>query len=380
MQGIIANRLSKNKEKIMVMFAEQAKREVDSANTVSALALADSLPLFLDHLAEALDTNRKVDFRSVQLHDAEATRIGKLHGSDRAGSSNYILTEVIFEYHILKEIIIAILEENEQLSRNEYDLILDSIEQAVNDAAVKFTEIHEDIREIFVNTLSHDLRNPLAAIKMSADLITSEANDPGACIRYGNMIITNVNRVDSMIRDLLDTSRLRVGDELTFDLEECKLDSLIRTVVDEMSLIHGDRFVFRSEANVIGYFGADGLRRMFENLIGNAVKYSTANSPITISLKKFKQTAHIVVHNIGNPIPKEEQLIIFEQYRRAKNTDKNSKPGWGLGLTLVKGVVNAHKGSVRVESTEENGTSFIVDLPCPAEAPQSLNTNNQELR
>jgi hypothetical protein len=158
MAGQNSNRLKDSIEKIMRLWTERSLKEVPSAVSANALALRDSLPIYLNHLSEALATNRKMDVKSVLAHDKEAVRIGSLHGADRAGNTSYILTEVIFEYHILREVIFQVLEEAEPLDSLQRDIILDSIEQAVNDAAVKFTDVHADIQQKFIDTLTHDLR------------------------------------------------------------------------------------------------------------------------------------------------------------------------------------------------------------------------------
>ena len=130
--GVNAKRLKDKKEKILCLWEERCLKEVSSAKTALSLALRDSLPLYLDHLSEALATNIKMDFKSVFARDKESSRIGKLHGADRADNKSYALTEVIFEYHILREVIFNALEERHgPLSENERDIIFDSIEQAV---------------------------------------------------------------------------------------------------------------------------------------------------------------------------------------------------------------------------------------------------------
>ncbi len=372
MQGITAKRLVDAKKQILTLWATRAKKEVDPATTISELRLSDSLPKFLDHLAEGLATSRKLDFRSLELHDAESVRIGKLHGSDRAGSSSYLLTDVLFEYHILRQVIFEILEEKERLSKAEQELILDALEQAVNDAAVEFTEVHADIQEKFISTLTHDLRNPISAAKINAQMIVRGTNVSESSHKSGERIVLCLNRVDSMIQNLLDASRIRAGHELHIEYTECELESIIRDVLTEMSLLHGDRFILYSNAKVNGKFGKSEIRRTVENLVGNAVKYSALETPITISLSEAKNLIQIKVHNGGNPIPEKEQSILFEQYRRTKNAEETLKTGWGLGLTLVKGVATAHNGTIRVESSLEKGTTFIFEIPNTASRPVEL--------
>lgn len=363
MSGITSDLLNHSKEEIMSLWEQRAIREIPSAGKVATLLLRNSISIYLEHLAKLLSTSQKMDGNAVFDHNAEAMRIAKLHGSERAGIVHYILGEVISEYHILREVIFQVLEADIQLSKDERDIILDSIEQNVNDAAVKFTEIHSDIQQKFINTLTHDLKNPLSIAKMSAELILQLPNLSDTGINFAGRIIVSVNRLDAMIRDLLDASRIRAGEELTLQFIQCDLNALIHEVIDQMTLLHGNRFVLHSETQVTGYWGRDGLRRAIENLIGNAVKYSTPETPIMISLKRMDACVQFIVHNEGEAIPEKEQPFLFRQFQRAKSAINSKTSGWGLGLTLVKGIVDAHKGTVRVESMTGQGTSFIVTIP-----------------
>ena len=363
MTGINSKRLKDKKEKVLSLWEERSLKEVDAARTQGSLALRDSLPLYLDHLSDCLSTNCKMDFKSIFKRDAEGTRIGKMHGADRAENRNYELSEVIFEYHILREVIFQVLENEEPLEPMQRDIILDSLEQAVNDAAVEFSEVHADVQQKFVNTLTHDLKNPITAAKMNAEMISLRTDVPPACIVSSKRIIRSLNRLNSMIHDLLDAGRIRAGEALILQFVNCDISIMMREVVDEMSVTYGDRFVFEPKEPAVGNWGRDGLRRALENLMVNAVKYSTPETPITISLFCQKTGIEIGVHNEGVPIPKEEIPILFELYRRSKSAVEGAKMGWGLGLTLVKGVVSAHGGKIRVESAPGKGTSFILEIP-----------------
>ena len=362
-EGISSNRIRDKKEKILRLWEERCLKEVPSAGTGTFLALRDSLPLYLDNLSEALATNRRMDFKSVFARDEESTRIGKMHGADRASNRSYILTEVIFEYHILREVIFDVLENDAPLPATQRDIVLDSIEQAVNDAAVEFSEVHADIQQKFINTLTHDLKNPITAAKTNADIILKRSDVPEPVIKSAKRINSSLHRLTAMIHDLLDASRIRAGEPLTLQVAQGDLDSMIREVVDEMSIIHGDRFIVDSKGPVEGKWDHDALRRAVENLVGNAVKYGASDTPITITLRSRKAAVELTVHNEGHPISEAEIPLLFQIYRRSRSVQEGTKTGWGLGLTLVKGVVDAHKGKVRVESEEGKGTSFILEIP-----------------
>ena len=98
-----------------------------------------------------------------------------------------------------------------------------------------------------------------------------------------------------------------------------------------------------------------------ENLINNAIKYGSDKSPVTVSLEQNRQKTIIKVHNEGPSIQREKIPQLFEQFQRAKETE--GKKGWGLGLTVVQRMVEAHKGFIEVESDDIKGTTFIITLP-----------------
>lgn len=363
MPGICSARLKEKREEVIALWQQRSLKEIPAAGIIASLVLRDSLPEYLDHLSDALATNRKMDIKSVLAHDTESIRVGRLHGSDRASNTTYVLTEVIFEYHILREVIFEILETDGPLAEVQRDIILDSIEQAVNDAAVKFSEVHADLQQLFINTLTHDLKNPLTGANVSAQLILCRPGDAVVCTAAGHRIVNSLNRLDGMINNLLDVNRIRAGEPLALRFSPCDLKETMHTIVDELSVIYGDRFLLEAKESVEGYWSREGLRRAVENLVENAVKYSAPDTPISISLRRMQDAFELSVHNQGTPIPEDEIPLLFEQYRRSKSAEDGPTPGWGLGLALVKGVVDAHNGNVRVESAPGAGTRFVLEIP-----------------
>jgi signal transduction histidine kinase len=220
-------------------------------------------------------------------------------------------------------------------------------------------EEERDLRERFVATLTHDLRTPLTAAKLNAQMVARKVHDPTALYKLAARIIENLDRADQMIRDLLDANRIRAGEGLPLELSECELTALARETLEELSLEHGDRFALDAREPIQGYWSCSGLRRILENLCNNAIKYGARDRPVTVSLtRNGPDEVSVAVHNWGRPIPPEQQQLLFQQYRRIDSAQK----GWGLGLTLVEGLARAHRGSVKVESTQEAGTTFTVTL------------------
>jgi signal transduction histidine kinase len=379
-----ANRLKKNINKILLMWEDRVNKEIEAARPQDTMALRDSLPEFLKQIADALSNTIDRTSARRRSDQLESTRLGKRHGEDRTAFSDYTIDQLITEYHILRQVLCDVMEDEAPLTAFEREVIVSSIEQAVNDAATEYSEILKKMRERMSTTLTHDLRNPLTSAKISAQLVLRKLSADDASVSKMKLIIRNMDRLDQMITGVLDASRLKAGESVPIDVKFCDLDKIVREVTDELSLANPDSFKVESTGNCPGYWDENGLRRVIENLVTNAVKYGDENKYITISLTHDQTSAKLIVHNFGNPIPPEDIPVLFEQYRRLKSDE--DKAGWGLGLTMVKGMVDAHKGSIQVESEMSKGTSFIINLPKDAgltevevpQIPQVQKTEHQE--
>ena len=230
-------------------------------------------------------------------------------------------------------------------------------------------EDEREIRERFVSTLTHDLRNPLTAARTNAELLHRYPDRPETRDRITARIIENIERTDEMIQDLLDANRIKAGQTLPISVAPCELRSVLVDTVEELSLIHGDRIWLHAATEFRGYWDERGLRRIVENLVTNALKYGAPKEPVTVASHAQEDRILLSVHNWGNPLTPEEQLTIFDSFRRLKSADASTQGGWGLGLTLVQGIAEAHDGTVRVESTPGVGTTFTVDLPRDGRLP-----------
>jgi signal transduction histidine kinase len=339
----------------------RARNEVDASMHQDSLVLQDSLPLFLNQLVDQLSIQIEKAPAKISAAQVESTRIGKQHGHERAGYADYSMTQLIFEYHILRQVVFQVLEEEAPLGVRERDIIIDSIEQAVNDAATQFSQTLRDIQEMFMVTLTHDLRGPVNVVKMGTQLILRRLERGDAHVDVAARMISAINRMDSMIQNLLDASRLRAGQSLKFEFEECYLDQLLQEVVEDLSFTYGERFVVVADSATTSNCNRKQIRRVIENLATNAVKYGVPDTPITLTLQQTKTQIEMTIHNEGDPIAPEAQSILFQQFRRTVSAEEQT--GWGLGLFLAKNIIEAHQGTIEVESTEDKGTSFIVKLP-----------------
>ncbi len=220
----------------------------------------------------------------------------------------------------------------------------------------KNLEEERKLREQYLLTIIHDLRTPLTVVKLNTQLIQKSSTGL-------NRIISSIDRADQMISDLLDVNIIKSGGKFPIHIELFELNQCIQNIIAELSIIHGDRFIFDSKGEITGYWGRQELRRALENLLNNAIKYGSQKEKITVSAIHEEDQIRIQVHNWGAPIPIEKQLAIFEPRIRLLNENTTTIKGWGIGLTLVKGITDAHGGKIEVESSIEKGTIFSIQLP-----------------
>jgi signal transduction histidine kinase len=247
-------------------------------------------------------------------------------------------------------------------------IIIDATERVIArtaiEAAVSELTEERELRERFVTTLSHDLRSPLSVAHMGGMFLQDRTHDPETVKTVATRIVRNTKRVDAMICNLLDANRLRAGAPLRLLRQNCRLDELINIILNELIERHGDRFKVRNDAGRLqGEWDVSAIRRLIENLAGNAVKYGANQALVTIGLSTIGDDAEITVHNEGNPILLVDQEEIFQYFRQADQAFSGKDSGWGVGLSLVKGLAEAQGGQVRVESDLVHGTTFFVRLP-----------------
>jgi signal transduction histidine kinase len=219
----------------------------------------------------------------------------------------------------------------------------------------------QNLREIFVAALTHDLRTPLSASKLGTQILALKFADREDVQSIVSRIDRNLTHADRMIQDLLDASQIKSGKLISVNVKECEPCEIIRDAIEDLTAMHGNRFELKTSHIRIT---ADpvGIRRIIENLAANAIKYGALDAPVRISLVNHEDRVELHVENKGNPISEADQRTIFEPFQRAASARQSQEKGWGLGLSLVRGIAQAHGGDVAVSSSADR-TCFTVTLP-----------------
>jgi sigma-B regulation protein RsbU (phosphoserine phosphatase) len=218
--------------------------------------------------------------------------------------------------------------------------------------------------ERMVAIVSHDLRNPLTAIRLASRVIASKAlapeHQPPA-----QLIVRSSERMMRLIGQLLNFARLHRGMSLPMTFESAHLHQIANRIVDEV------RHASPGADIRIVLVGRDdltcdivGVEAILSNLLYNAIQHGT-KGPITISVREGSaENIEIDVHNVGPAIPDDVQATMFEAFRQGAATGSSAAAkGVGLGLYITREVLRAHGGTINVHSPDRNGTTFSVSLP-----------------
>jgi two-component system phosphate regulon sensor histidine kinase PhoR len=222
----------------------------------------------------------------------------------------------------------------------------------------------EVLRRDFVANASHELKTPVAAVRVLAEtLLTALPDDPEAGRRFAERIGREAERLDALVRDLLDLSRVERG---TLDVEPVDLVGLAKEVVGGYADRAEERRIkLRSELqpNVAMRGDRAQLGLLLSNLVDNAVRYTPARGTVCVRLDAGESRAVLQVTDTGEGIPESELPRVFERFYRVDKARARQTGGTGLGLAIVRHVAEAHGGTVRVDSELGRGSSFTVSLP-----------------
>jgi two-component system phosphate regulon sensor histidine kinase PhoR len=225
----------------------------------------------------------------------------------------------------------------------------------------------DEMRADFVANASHELRTPLAALSGFIETLQGPArDDPAARERFLGIMQAQAYRMARLIDDLLSLSRIELNAHLRPD-KEVELVSIIRQVVDGLQTLARDRDIevrVSAPERLIVRGDRDELLRVFENLVENALKYAGSGKHVDISVAEASpREARVAVRDYGPGIAPEHLPRLTERFYRVDVVQSRSEGGTGLGLALVKHILNRHGGRLTIESVFGEGATFNALLP-----------------
>ena len=373
----LADFIRDNREPILVEWEAFARTVSPASAVMDIAALRDHADQMLTVIADDLCTYQnkeeqkeksKGNAPDISAHVATAA---EEHGAGRA-ESGYSVEEMIAEYRALRASVIRLWTKKQGALKTEdlEDLTRfnEAIDQSLAESVTRYTLDLGHSKEMFLAILGHDLRTPIGAVSMSAQFMldTQELQEPVKTLT--SRILNSSRRMNSLIGDLLDFTRSRLGGGIPIERESMDMSRTVHDVVDEISAANPTRKItVNDDGKQVGEWDCARISQLFTNLIGNALEHGSDQTPVTVNVGGDDKEVAIAIHNQGTPISPERLNGIFNPMKRRETSGYTPTPGragnLGLGLFIADRIVNAHNGRIDVRSSDKEGTTFTVHLP-----------------
>lgn len=371
----LADFILANREAILAEWEEFARSCTPAAGGMDAKALRNDASKMLTAIATDLRTPQSAHDQAEKSKghapDVAGTSAATSHGGDRA-ASGFTTVQIVAEYRALRATVIRLwAEQKGQASAEDLEDMIrfnESIDQALAESVVRYTEEIDNSKEMFLAILGHDLRTPLGAVMTSAEFMaqTGDLGEPYADL--ATRIVRSTKRMNQMIGALLDFTRSRLGGGIPIRPCDMDMGDAVRDVIAEVHAAYPGRSIeIEAGPSLKGEWDPDRIVQVFTNLVINAVQHGAPGAPVTVALRGEGDSVAVSVHNTGKQIPAEQHATLFSPMKKAWSSAREARDGTtaslGLGLYIAERIVHAHKGRIEVESSEEGRTSFTVYLP-----------------
>jgi signal transduction histidine kinase len=369
----LADFIHENIKPIVTEWEAFAKSLTPASNEMTPLALRNHIHQILAFIVSDIKSSQSNSEQVQKSHGKKQKASGATAAETHAAlrlAGGFNIDQMVSEYRALRASVIKLWgRTNTQI--NKEDLIdltrfNESIDQELAESVSHYTKKVNYSKDLFIGVLSHDIRSPLNAIMMSAQLQQNTATPKERQLMLSSQISESATRISTLVDDLLDVTRARFGAGIPAIRAPMDMEFVARQLVEEMRAVHPTRTILlKVSGDMKGQWDKARIGQVFSNLIGNAVQYSFKDTAIEVAVKGMKEEVELSVHNVGVPIPAEQTKTIFNSLTRAV-TDEGDHPtsvNLGLGLFIVKEVVESHGGTIDVTSSEKEGTTFTARFP-----------------
>lgn len=300
------------------------------------------------------------------LHEDSAA---ETHGADRA-TSGYTVSEMVAEFRALRASVLRLWIETrvtlDQTDLNDLMRFNEAIDQAVAESVLRFSRDLDRARDMFVAILSHDLRTPLQSVLLTTTQLLAAPSLTPAQEKALHRARRSTERMNTMIDDLLDFTRSRMGAGVGIVIRDTDVATVVREAVDEVAVAFPTNgFTATIDETLPGRCDPDRLKQVLGNLLANAAEHGASGTSVLVTANGTPTEVVIEVRNHGTVIPSDDMAGIFGPFKRLRHgvAIAADPRHLGLGLYIADQIVLAHGGRIDVTSTVADGTCFTVRLP-----------------
>jgi signal transduction histidine kinase len=363
-------------EEILEAWEQSSRRQAPPDQQQRKRALRDHLGELLQTVTRDLEApshaERPRSDSATERRDARAhlESVGEKHGAGRA-EQGFTLEQMTSEFPLLRSCVIRLwLRSRTSVAPDDAEDLArfnEAIDLAFTKSVSEFVERIDRSKKMFLAVLGHDLRNPISAISMAAQLMLEVPQDQKQMHDLAKRIASIGERMRRMVADLLDFTRSHLGGQIPITPHATDLQQTVKEAADEITTSHPNRTVrVHVDGDLHGNWDDQRIRQALGNLLGNAVHHGAPDTAIDLSARGEESEVAIAVHNEGPPIPPERLAQIFEPLvgmPDAKGATGRDSNHLGLGLYIANEIMRAHGGRIDVDSSPQHGTTFTMHLP-----------------
>jgi signal transduction histidine kinase len=362
-----------NEAAIIAEWEAFAQAYLPDAAHMDRSALRDHIIGLLRFIAHDLET-----FQTERERSEKAKGQGRKEGgvddsaaethADLRFAGGFDTVEMIAEFRALRASVIKLW--RAEWTKTE-DILPDllrfneAIDQVMTESLSRFTEKWNHSGTLFVGTLVHDFRGPLAAVHKSAQGLLARGKLEDEQVNLVSQIETSTSRISGLVSDLIDAVDIRLDRGVPIAPAPMDIGTAVQEAAKEVQAAHpGRQIVIDTSGDLEGGWDRARVGQVLATLIGNAVLHGSKTSAIDVSAKGAGQEVILSVHNEGS-LPPDAVATVFDPLPRGEDEHQiqSEKAMLDLGLYITKGIVTAHSGTITVTSSEEEGTTFTAHLP-----------------
>lgn len=354
----------------------------DFARTIEPPALTMDDTELRDHARQMLQAFA-ADLATPQ---SEHERVNKSKGMGKRGSddtaaethaearllSGYTVVQLVSEYRALRSSVLTLWAADTGGTRNSHMADVtrfnEAVDQALAESIARYEFMVKQSQNMFLAILGHDLRNPLGTVVTGSSFLMQANDIPPKYVLVATRMFNSAKRMSKLINDLIDFTRTHLGPGIPIRVKQGSLVAVCEEVVNELRTFHPEQLIeLHHPSQLDAIFDEGRIAQVLSNLIGNAIQYGNPEVPVTVRLSGSDGEVVIAVNNRGKTIPPDMMSSVFDPMVRiaaSVNSEYTERTSLGIGLFISREIVHAHGGHVRLASTDADGTTFTVTMPC----------------
>jgi signal transduction histidine kinase len=293
------------------------------------------------------------------------------HAADRL-ESGFSIEELMAEYRAMRASVLRLWQKRvkgaDELAVRDMLRFNEAIDQSLTESVARYSELARETQNVFLAILGHDVRNPLGAIGMGAQVLLLDTELPAKYHNVATRIASSARRVNEIVNDLIDFSTSNLGGGMPIKPVPVDFGPECTHIVEEIRAFHPEREVrleLAGDLNVV--WDRVRINQALSNLVANATQHGAPDQPVWVSVHGGDDIT-LTIQNMGAPMEPSHLRTLFDPAKRVAVRSASERGGddgdhLGLGLYITRDIIGAHGGTITVNSTLAEGTTFKLTLP-----------------